>query len=203
MSTWVSVITAGSFDAFVIGALVSAACFIAIVVSWRVYRREPADSDPETVAAGLDIIRDDGPARDPVAAGPDRFGDGAGVRGRVAAGEDTWPDGRVAAGPVSAAWGPEPGERVTTTPARGTWADEPPDREPWLTGPQEPASGKRQARAGSHRAARGFGDPTMADGMPKPPGARRTPRHAAPSPRLGGKKDGVSAAHSFADGSRG
>jgi hypothetical protein len=165
MSTWVPVITAGSLDAFVIGASVSGAFFIAILISWRLYRREPADSEPETVAVGLDMFQDDAAGGDSVAVGPDRLGDEAA--------------------------------------RRGTWAPEPPDPGPWLTGPQEPVSGKRQARAGSHRAAHALGDPTMADGMPKPPGARRPPRHAAPSPRLSGKKNGVSAARSLADSNRG
>jgi hypothetical protein len=180
MSSWVNVITAGSLDAFVIGALVSAACFIAIVVSWRVYRREPADRDPETVTAGLEMFRDDKAGRDAEPAGPDRFGDDTVIRGPAvaAAGLDGPPGDEAVA----------PGE---DTPPR--------ERGPWLTVPAEPGSRKRQARAGSHRAPHALGDPTLADGMPKPPGARRPPRHAAPSARLGGKKNGVS----LANGSRG
>jgi hypothetical protein len=249
MSTWVPVITAGSFDAFVIGALITAACFIAIVISWRSFKHEDREQNEAIAPTSLDILRDDpavfgpvaGPFRqDEVAAQgpveafsldrpqdevavrgpgvpafrPDRpqdeavrgamttsphwYQEEAAVGGPVAEDEDTWPSEQVTAAPAGSA----PDERVPGRPASEAWTTSLPEPGPWLTGPVEPASGRRQSRVGSHRAPHSLGDPIMAEGMPKPPGARRPPRHAAPSPRLGAKKAGVSATHSLPDSSR-
>jgi hypothetical protein len=196
MNTWVPVVTAGSFDAFVIGALVTAACFIAVVFSWRSFKREDAEWDNAPVAPGPDILRDDTPVRGPAPVAPDHYLDDTPVRGPavVAFSPDRRPDEEPDRGQAR-------GERVPAGPASRALATGLPDRGPWLPGSAAPASSRRQPRAGSHRAPHSLGDPTMAEGMPMPPGARRPPRHAAPSPRLSAKKSGASAGHSLPGGS--
>jgi hypothetical protein len=245
MSTWVPAITAGSLDGFLLGVLVTGACFLAIIVSWRVRWRDLAadDAEPPRVeivalaadpatmvgdpltlaeepAAGesgsetygvaaldhlralaTDSVRYDAAARDHLAAvnSARQWQEAAAARRdqqERMTGVAGWLEERAAAagaGPARVPWPREPDALGGRSPAP---AQAPPDR---------PAPRGRQGRPGGHRAPHPLGDPTFdaAAGVPKPPGARRPPRHAAPAPSLSGKKKSMSATRSLPDGSRG
>jgi hypothetical protein len=64
---------------------------------------------------------------------------------------------------------------------------------------------RTQRKPGGQRAGHPPGDPALgsAAGQGKPPGGRRSPRHAAPSPGLSSKITGLSHTRSLADDSRG
>jgi hypothetical protein len=70
MSTWVPAITAGSLDGFVVGALVTGACFLAVLALWHVRQRDFEADDsvqPRVEVVGLaDLV----PVADPVAEDP-------------------------------------------------------------------------------------------------------------------------------------
>lgn len=104
-----------------------------------------------------------------------------------------WPPEQPGAGPARPPRPREPSALDGYAPAA---AGAPPDK---------PAVVGRHGRAGGHRAPHDLGDPTFdnAEGMPRPPGSRLPPRHAAPTPGLGGKMTGLFAGRSPANGSRG
>lgn len=272
MSAWVPAMTAGSLDGFVVGALVTGACFLVITASWRAWRRESAEDDSPSLFEVFEVA---GVPEDPVAAGPDAptldqprtdgpasetresetrdsetrdskmpdsemrdrerydpvtrnlaIGQGSGSGRHDAATRDylaavtaarRWQEAATArrdeqvTEQVPAG---RPAEQAGDLPARPPRPREPSALDgygPAPTGapPDKPAQGGRHGRpGGGHRAPDPLGDPMLGDptfgstaGMPLPPGARRPPRHAAPTPSLGEKVTGK-LARSVADSGR-
>jgi hypothetical protein len=200
MSTWVPVINAHALDGFVIGALTSGACFLAITMPWRGRRRgaavslqlpdavwPPAAPEPggrdEQQDAGLALLAG---AVDPAMADTDP------AQALPAFVPQLEPG--VAALQEQAP-GPQPGPPLMTQPAPV----------PGRASAPAPGGRRRRRRGGGHRASSAaMNDPTLtgADGMPEPPGARPRPRHAAPASRRGGKAAGGLAAPSQPDSTR-
>lgn len=140
----------------------------------------------------------DAAARDHLAAigAARRWQEAAAARGddmASATGAAAWSPGQAEPGPPRP---PRPREPSALDGYGPTPAGAPPDK---------PSPVGRHGRAGGHRTPHDLGDPTFddAEGMPRPPGSRLPPRHAAPALGLGGKMTGLFAGRQPADDSRG